>query len=780
MNKIFKVIYSKTRHCYVVVSELAKSHCKTAGSHTARNKTALTAAVLLALGAFSFAGMPTAEALTDISVNNYFTAYDKNYFGKDGNRSTDWKSGKVTNTNQDDDRIGAKETGAIAAGLYAQAGQQTITIGNRNAGASMGSVYIGEYKNYLTPTSGSVLGGLGNNYVTSVGFMSNATKYGTVAIGANASAEGEVNDIKFGETDESGTYTHSLPENPDIKGASVALGYSAKATAENIAIGAYSDTTTTTSATETAYTKKKVANSYVSIGNSTTQRRITNVADGADATDVATVGQLQALSKELGGYKAGFGIKIATDSTDKTKNTISLDRNLGTGYNDDEAKGMIIGGVVEDRDATKQYGAADANSVIIGAGKGLASGKSSVVVGGLDNVAAGASSVVAGGDNNDAIGNQSSVFGGRDNTAAGIASTAGGGIMNAAIGQQSAVLGGSNNYVLGANATAIGGLGRDYDNGKVVYDSAVRGSSSVAGGSTGADATGALAAGHQAVVTTANGTAIGYQATTDEANTIAFGHDAGDVSGYTINWKQRTDGKTNADGTTNDYTQATESVVAKDPYTTAAYNRLVKVADGIDDHDVVVMEQLKQYAEKDASNIGNNLTVAPVYQKDDQNNIKLGTDSKPLVDEEATQKKLAEAQKANKDAWGQALGAGTFTTGTSDKATDASTSDQLVTGKTLYNYDKPTGTTNYVNANNTTGQNLSALDAQVKANADMLNDKTHNIKYYSVNENLPKVDNYSNEGNDGAKGMGSIAAGFNTHADGIASTVAGSYSGVLN
>ena len=50
---------------------------------------------------------------------------------------------------------------------------------------------------------------------------------------------------------------------------------------------------------------------------------------------------------------------------------------------------------------------------------------------------------------------------------------------------------------------------------------------------------------------------------------------------------------------------------------------------------------------------------------------------------------------------------------------------------------------------------------------------------------LPKLTNfngkdYSNEKNNGAKGMGSIAAGFNTHADGIASTVAGSYSGVIN
>ena len=76
-------------------------------------------------------------------------------------------------------------------------------------------------------------------------------------------------------------------------------------------------------------------------------------------------------------------------------------------------------------------------------------------------------------------------------------------------------------------------------------------------------------------------------------------------------------------------------------------------------------------------------------------------------------------------------------------------------------------------------EKLAALDAT-------LNDKNHNIKYYSVNDNkmsekLPtEFKGYSNEGNDGAKGMGSIAAGFVTHADGIASTVAGSYSGIVN
>ena len=82
MNKIFKVIYSKTRHCYVVVSELAKSHCKTTQSHTVRSKTALTAAVLLALGAFSFVGMPVVQAAdgTESLRNNDFVGANDQYW----------------------------------------------------------------------------------------------------------------------------------------------------------------------------------------------------------------------------------------------------------------------------------------------------------------------------------------------------------------------------------------------------------------------------------------------------------------------------------------------------------------------------------------------------------------------------------------------------------------------------------------------------------------------------------------------------------------------------
>lgn len=869
MNKIFKVIYSKTRHCYVVVSELAKSHCKTTQSHTARSKTALTAAVLLALGAFSFVGMPVVQAAdgTESLRNNDFVgANDQYWYYDEGDK--EWKTYQYKLTSAFNNRArgklpnyqggGAKFPGAVTAGLYAQAGQQTVTIGDRNAGQSKGSVFIGEHSGYNNGNNDPA--GMKNNYVASVGFQSDATGWGSIAIGSNATAENSKMESQVveevGNANTSGTVsddTYGIKENPTIQGASVALGYNAHSKDGNIAIGAYSDATTDlsddTSDKAKSYLTKNNATSYVSVGSKDVQRRISNVADGAADSDAATIAQLKeavkatdaskkanidasnigknlkfkadgktaadssdittnendwgtaigtgkvedkngqlvtggtvynALQQQADNLKvnAGWGINVAdendpTNTGKKTKNVISLKHNLGTGYNDDEANGMIIGGLVEDRDPAKQYGAADANSVIVGAGKALASGKSSVVVGGLDNVASGATSVVVGGDNNNAAGNQSAVFGGRDNKAAGIASTASGGIMNAAVGQQATAIGGSNNYVLGANATAVGGLGRGYANGEVVYDSAVRGSSSVgiAGGSTGEKAIGALAAGHQAVVTTENGTAIGYQATTDEANTIAFGHDADDVSGYTIEWNKLPENQVNADGTTNDYTKAPKSITPT-TYKDAYYNRLVKVADGQDDHDVVVMEQLKQYANKDALNIGSNIKV---YKTDGKGNVQ-------VEDKDAT----TNAQNANKNAWGKALGAEKFSKGTTTTATNASTSDQLVTGKTLYNYDAPVAETgkklNYVSANNTTGQNLSALDAQVADNASKLNGKTHNIKYYSVSDNAPTLgfDSYSNAGNDGAKGRGSLAAGFVTHADGIASTVAGSYSGVIN
>ena len=532
--------------------------------------------------------------------------------------------------------------------------------------------------------------------------------------------------------------------------------------------------------------------------------------------------------------KPGWGIEKTDD------NTISVKHNLSTGdsayaaaaYADSEAKGLILGGSTRDRIAGKKYGATTKTSVIVGARDALASNDNTVVIGGEENIASGESTTVVGGLSNTASGQgysaAASVFGGSFNIANGLCSVVLGGIENVANNDYSTNSGGVENVVFGSGSINSGGLKNVvYANNASSFGgvaAAVNGeySTGIAGGSTARNAQLSFAAGFQSVVTDSGvrktvitrdeyerkwseqtrelgpvqagynpitnkyeqydkiSTALGYQATADEPGTIAFGHDAGDESGYTYEWETLTDEngnpkKNDIDYTTNDYTKPPKSVNEKDPYTSSYYNRLVKVADGIDDHDVVVMEQLKN-----ASDVGNNIKV---YKTDENGNVQFDENNKPIEDRSDAAKTK---QKDSKDAWGKALGAGTFTTGTDTTPTNASTSYQLVTGKTLYDYDKPTGSQNYVNVNSTTGQNLSALDTQVKANTDALTKPNHNIKYYAVDETtLPKLTNfngkdYSNEKNNGAVGMGSIAAGFNTHADGIASTVAGSYSGVIN
>ena len=320
MNKIYKVMYSKVKQCCVVVSEIAKSHGRHTKRSVAKSSAALTAGVLIALGSFSFEGMPVAQADESafnndcIGVNDYYWYWDE--------KAGKWQQqtyrtgliGHLPRTGLPNNKgAGAKEPGSIAAGLYAQAGMQTVTIGNRNAGKSSGSVFIGEHSGYddrgaNLPAEASA----SNNYVTSVGFQSDATGWGSIAIGSNATAsnskmmdnvvkkEGNANATNNERDD-----TYSIEANPKIEGASVALGYNAHSKDGNIAIGAYSDATDTSSATP-----------YVSVGSSTLKRRITNVADGTGDTDVATVGQMNKAIESIG--TTGWNLSTNGNSSSTT------------------------------------------------------------------------------------------------------------------------------------------------------------------------------------------------------------------------------------------------------------------------------------------------------------------------------------------------------------------------------------------------------------------------------------------------------------------------------
>lgn len=76
MNRIFKVIYSKTKHMYVVASELAKSHRKGKNGGTTSGRV-LAALVMAALASMSFMAAPmTVNAINDSTAGQNNTSHN--------------------------------------------------------------------------------------------------------------------------------------------------------------------------------------------------------------------------------------------------------------------------------------------------------------------------------------------------------------------------------------------------------------------------------------------------------------------------------------------------------------------------------------------------------------------------------------------------------------------------------------------------------------------------------------------------------------------------------
>ena len=145
------------------------------------------------------------------------------------------------------------------------------------------------------------------------------------------------------------------------------------------------------------------------------------------------------------------------------------------------------------------------------------------------------------------------------------------------------------------------------------------------------------------------------------------------------------------------------------------------VKDAVDSAADTTNKALAGKANVDASNIGANLK---------------GEDGKTPA---------TEAEKAkNENAWGSAIGTGKI----------EANNGQLVTGKTVYEYNKPVAedgkTLNYVSEGKTTGQNLGALDAQVKNNADAIKKNSESIQNITNNvknlsDNAVQYDKDSNK-----------------------------------
>lgn len=168
MNHIYKVIWNKAKHCYTVVSEIAKNH-----STNSVTKKKVSIAAILAVGMLSgFSPMVSGAADT---TNSGAVVYDKN--------ETSLKS-----TNSSSNGVGEN---AIALGKKASAVDNAIALGNE-ASAVANSIAIG--KGAYTQDGNREKGqsvALGNGAVTgakstSIGNNAIGGREGTITIGANA------------------------------------------------------------------------------------------------------------------------------------------------------------------------------------------------------------------------------------------------------------------------------------------------------------------------------------------------------------------------------------------------------------------------------------------------------------------------------------------------------------------------------------------------------------------------------------------------------------------
>ena len=227
MNKTFKVIWSKARNAYIVVSELAKNHCRA-------SKT-VAAAVMVSVLAGTMAASPAWCKVTEYSSPKYTVVTGTIKTMKDDH---DNPSSHPTYTTADmaigsnsvakGDKSTAIGNNSDVDGDYSIAigntskvvdGSSSVAIGNHSKATGAGTTVIGAQASGVNGATvigkDSVAAGIDS---VAIGVLSNVHNGGGVAIGRNA-----VNDIDPGDG-------RSKP--------GVSIGDTSKAYGQSIAIGA--------------------------------------------------------------------------------------------------------------------------------------------------------------------------------------------------------------------------------------------------------------------------------------------------------------------------------------------------------------------------------------------------------------------------------------------------------------------------------------------------------------------------------------------------------------
>ena len=309
MNRVYKVIWSKVRHCYVVVSELTRRQGKSnAKSVCIRASAAAVLAAAALTGTLLTGPVWAAEATQQPKAVQAETKADDAKKADTEQTAAEellLKAGSVAATStgepsKDENNNLAWGSGAgVTGGTAENPTKNSVAIGTNAAVHTDNSVAIGNGASIAQFDNGE-----GNN--VAIGNMAGTTGQDAAAIGSNANAAGD-HAVAFGG-------------NASATEGSTALGGHTTANHTSIAIGSYdTDGTSNTSATgkhavAIGYqTSANAAENALAIGTSANVSSNDGIAIGAHAQNVA------------GGVDGGVALG--------SYSAVDTDRTVGSNYN---------------------------------------------------------------------------------------------------------------------------------------------------------------------------------------------------------------------------------------------------------------------------------------------------------------------------------------------------------------------------------------------------------------------------------------------------------------
>ena len=555
MNKIFKVVWSKTKECYVVVSEVAKNNggkkkvlasvlaglamvgAGAAGTPVQADTRYGASAVIVSpdnlSGTYTETGAkgPTKNNVSVNSVvvgflNDAYSPTTNGHFVFGANNRANNESTLALGNNNE--ATGPSST-AIGSGSEAT-GRDTIAMGNVAKANNLGNIAIGSYakaltsgtftnKNNQTETKG---------YAVALGGYSEATEHGTVAVGSISKASG------FKATAVGAGAQATNKQATAVGNASVASG-------ENAAAFGYNNVVT---------------------GDNSTALGTGNVID--KRTGAATVAGAVAVGNQnkASGDRA---IAIGETNTSKVEDTITM----GTSNTANTGGGIAIG-QNNIADATAN-GGRDAGSTQIAIGRANKATREDTMAVGRSNTASADLAV--------ALGNRSEAT----NNAALAIGTNGDGFKTVASGKFSIALGSQVNST-GMASTAVGGVSQATADGASAF-----------GQGANASAKYATALGKGSTASIENGVALGSGSkTTKDAGETGYNPAAGRTNDYK-----------NLTNNTNAALTSTRASVSIGDDSASVTRQLTGLAAGTQDTDAVNVAQLKAVNLKYAGNSGN-------------------------------------------------------------------------------------------------------------------------------------------------------------------------------